>query len=81
MSFTLSLFFIVFFFFGYTLEFTFSSYFLCLLGFWWFIYVKFLVFCIVLTHLEQKFKKKNLNKTHDAKLESNLKSNWIFYQL
>ena len=43
------------------------------LGFLWFIYIELLVFYIELTHLAQKFKKKKkkVDRTHGAKLNSN----------
>ena len=57
--------------FGYTHEFTLSFFFFCLLSVWWFIYIGSFIFCTLLTHLEQKWKKKNLNRALDAKLDNN----------
>ena len=41
------------------------------IGFSWFIYIRLFLFCTTITHLKQKLKKKNLDRTHGAILDNN----------
>ena len=78
LSLSLSLIVFIFVFLIYTHEFILSSFF-CLLIFWLFNYIRIFIFCIALTHLKQKQKKKNTWRKIRQQLESNLESNWIFF--